>query len=122
MNETYQPLIIDSVNFTEHYGRKGLSEIIHGLSWVTECFGIIDQLKRTPDKEALWERLSKVVIPELRKEPLGEKAHTQLDEIAALITTDRQKAKERIDGQLEMVLKDLSAGYRMLLKRIASIK
>jgi hypothetical protein len=115
VNEKYEPLIVDINVFVQHYQHKGLMEIIHGLSWVTECFGILDQIKRNPANKDFKERLLNVVIPELKKEPVGEKGLMCLDDI--IVYLENHNSLDRLEEKMEILLKDLSTGYRFLLKR-----
>ncbi|MBN1697205.1 MAG: hypothetical protein JW881_06810 [Spirochaetales bacterium] len=118
MDEKYEPLIIDGTLFVSHYQNKGLRDIIHGLSWVTECFGILDQIKRNPANGDYKKRLLDVIIPELKKEPVGEKGRLCLEEIARYVET--HSILNRLDEKTDFLLKDLSTGYRYLLKRFVS--
>jgi hypothetical protein len=115
VDERYEPLLVDSTQFVHHYQNKGLVEIIHGLSWVTECFGILDQIKRDPFNTKFKERLLNVIIPELKKEPVGEKGLICLNNI--ILYLENHKSLDQLEEKIEILLKDLSIGYRFLLKR-----
>jgi hypothetical protein len=112
---SFDPLFVDKYTFINHYKNKGLMEIIYGLSRVAESFGILDQLKQNPADPGLKNRLINNVIPELRKEPLGEKALKRINEVELYITMNN--SLDTLEERIDVLLQELSRGYRVLLQR-----
>lgn len=111
----FEPSLINKEVFLDYYKDKGLMDIINGLSWVTESFGVLDQIKRDPANTTYKDRFSRIIIPELKKEPLGEKAFTRLNEIEIFIKVN--SSLETLEDKLDLILHELSKGYRVLLQR-----
>ncbi|MBN2444031.1 MAG: hypothetical protein JXJ04_21895 [Spirochaetales bacterium] len=118
MDNDFKPLLVNEDIFFNHYKGKGLAEIIHGLSWVTESFGIVDQLRKDPGNSKLKMRLIRDILPELKKEPVGEKAFSRLNEIEIYI--EKHDSLETLAEMLDILLRELSKGYRLLLQGYAT--
>jgi hypothetical protein len=114
VDNNFEPLILNRDMFLDHYKTRGLTEIIHGLSWVTESFGLIDQMRKDPSNSSLKNRFMHEIIPELKKEPVGDKAFTRLNEIEASLTTDI--SIDMLEEMIDALLRELSKGYRILLQ------
>lgn len=114
MENNFHPLLVDKDIFINYYKDKGLTDIINGLSWVTESFGILDQLKHDPVSAQLKKRLINNVLPELKKEPVGEKALHRLIEIENYIKMNN--SLDSLERKIDQILRELSKGYRILLQ------
>ena len=115
MDNDFKPLLVNRETFLDYYKNKGLVEIINGLSWVTESFGLLDQLKKDPTNPSLKNRFIADIIPELKKEPVGEKAFMRLNEI--VIYVKENNSVDILEDKIDILLHDLSKGYRILLQR-----
>jgi hypothetical protein len=111
----FEPLLIDKNTFIHYFKDKGLMDIIHGLSWVAESYGILDQLNQNPVNPVLKKRLLDHVIPELKKEPVGEKALRRLTEIEHYIADTN--SLDTLEDRFDIILRELSKGYRLLLEQ-----
>ena len=115
VDNTFDPLLVDKDTFINHYNEKGLTDIIHGLSWITESFGVLDQLRHDPSNTKIKKRLLDCILPELKKEPVGERAYKRLNEIETYVKMNH--ALNSLEEKLEPLLRELSNGYRILLQQ-----
>lgn len=111
-------MLVDKDTFINYYKNKGLMDIMHGLSWVTESFGILDQLRCDPTNTSVKSRLIHHVIPALKKEPVGENAYQKLNEIEGYIKMNN--SLDALEARIDILLCELIKGYRTLLQKFVS--